>query len=118
MNAEMRMRNSLGHERKKPKHREYREPYSGPMVQRPMFAPRQMDVMRELVRGDGCNKNKEIGFRLGITEGTVKVYLHRLLKQLNLNSRAALALYVERNGMFCDWAELPSLVDRAAAAPN
>jgi two-component system nitrate/nitrite response regulator NarL len=40
----------------------------------------------------GC-KNKEIGGRLGITEGTVKVYLYKLFKKLGVNDRLEMALY-------------------------
>ena len=121
MNAEIRMSSSPGFERQR-RHREYNNRFSQvrPMVGvslKPHFTPREMDLMRELVRGDGGDQNKEIGFRLGLTEGTVKVYLHHLQKQLNLNSRTALALYVERSGMFYECAgELPSLVDPAEAA--
>ena len=122
MNAEIRIGSSLGLERepaRKRKQKEYRGSYFGPMIQvmRPLHTPREMDLMRELVRGDGGDQNKEIGFRLGLTVGTVKVYLHHLQKQLNLNSRTALALYVERSGMFYECAgELPSLMDPAEAA--
>ena len=38
-------------------------------------------------------KNKAIGARLGITEGTVKVYLYKLFKKLGLNDRLEMALY-------------------------
>ena len=108
MNAEITMGSSLAFERP-PRHREYNNRFSQvrPMVGvslKPHFTPRQTDVMRELVRGDGGDHNKEIGFRLGLTEGTVKVYLHRLQRQLNLNSRTALALYVERSEMFYECA--------------
>jgi two-component system nitrate/nitrite response regulator NarL len=42
-------------------------------------------------------KNKEIAFSLGITEGTVKVYLHKLFKKLGMNDRLDLALYGLKN---------------------
>jgi DNA-binding CsgD family transcriptional regulator len=114
MNAEIRMGSSLGFERER-RHAEYNNRFSQmrPMVGvslKPHLTPREIDLMRELVRGDGGDQNKEIGFRLGITEATVKVYMHYLQKRLNLNSRTALALYVERSGMFYECAgELPSL---------
>jgi two-component system nitrate/nitrite response regulator NarL len=38
-------------------------------------------------------KNKAIGETLGITEGTVKVYLYKLFKKLGLNDRLDMALY-------------------------
>lgn len=42
-------------------------------------------------------KNKEIAFRLGITEGTVKVYLSRLYGKLGVNDRFDLALFALKN---------------------
>jgi DNA-binding NarL/FixJ family response regulator len=42
-------------------------------------------------------KNKEIAFSMGITEGTVKVYLYKLFKKLGLNDRLDMALYGRRN---------------------
>jgi two-component system nitrate/nitrite response regulator NarL len=44
----------------------------------------------------GC-KNKAIGARLGITEGTVKVYLYKLFKKLGVNDRLEMALYGREN---------------------
>ena len=37
------------------------------------FAPREMDILRELVSGDGDVQNKEIGFRLGLYGGNRQV---------------------------------------------
>jgi RNA polymerase sigma factor (sigma-70 family) len=42
-------------------------------------------------------KNKEIAYRLGITEGTVKVYLSRLYGKLGVNDRFDLALFALKN---------------------
>jgi DNA-binding NarL/FixJ family response regulator len=42
-------------------------------------------------------KNKELAYALGITEGTVKVYLSRLFKKLGVNDRFELALYALKN---------------------
>jgi len=42
-------------------------------------------------------KNKEIAYSLGLTEGTVKVYLYKLFKKLGLNDRLDMALYGRRN---------------------
>jgi DNA-binding NarL/FixJ family response regulator len=42
-------------------------------------------------------KNKEIAFSLGITEGTVKVYLYKLFKKLGVNDRLDMALYGRRS---------------------
>ena len=42
-------------------------------------------------------KNKEIAFRMGIVEGTVKVYLSRLYSKLGVNDRFELALLTLRN---------------------
>jgi DNA-binding CsgD family transcriptional regulator len=42
-------------------------------------------------------KNKELAYALGITEGTVKVYLSRIFKKLGVNDRFELALYAIKN---------------------
>jgi DNA-binding NarL/FixJ family response regulator len=42
-------------------------------------------------------KNKEIAYRLGISEGTVKVYMSRLFQKLGVKDRFELALYGLRN---------------------
>ena len=39
-------------------------------------------------------RNREIARELGITEGTVKVYLHRIYEKLDVSSRTELALAV------------------------
>jgi len=42
-------------------------------------------------------KNKAIGAQLGITEGTVKVYLNKLFRKLGVDDRLELALYSLKN---------------------
>ena len=42
-------------------------------------------------------KNKEIATALGITEGTVKVYLYKLFRKLGMNDRLDMALYGLKN---------------------
>jgi len=45
-------------------------------------------------------RNKEIGEKLLIGEGTLKIHLNRIYTKLNLRSRVALALYVRYRDMF------------------
>lgn len=42
-------------------------------------------------------KNKELGYALGITEGTVKVYLSRLFQKVGAKDRFELALFALKN---------------------
>lgn len=42
-------------------------------------------------------KNKEIASSMGITEGTVKVYLYKLFRKLGMNDRLDMALYGLKN---------------------
>ena len=42
-------------------------------------------------------RNKAIGAQLGITEGTVKVYLYKLFRKLGVNDRLEMALYCREN---------------------
>jgi two-component system, NarL family, nitrate/nitrite response regulator NarL len=51
---------------------------------------RETEVVRLLVMG---LRNRAIGEKLSITEGTVKIHLHTIYEKLNLDSRLGLALY-------------------------
>jgi DNA-binding NarL/FixJ family response regulator len=54
------------------------------------LTPRERDVLREL--GTGAT-NRVIAKRLGLTEGTVRNYVTRILSQLALTSRTQAALF-------------------------
>lgn len=61
-----------------------------------MLSPREIEVVRLLATG---LRNKEIGNKLFISEGTVKVHLHNIYKKLNLRSRLALTLHARDKGL-------------------
>ncbi len=61
------------------------------------LTPREIAVMHMVARG---LRNKEIGEKLLIGEGTVKVHLNRIYSKLKLKNRVALALYVRYGDMF------------------
>ena len=44
--------------------------------------------------------NKQVARKLAITEGTVKVHLHRIYAKLEISGRSALAKYVKDNSPF------------------
>lgn len=48
------------------------------------MSSREVQIARLVVQG---HTNKEIGFRLRLAEGTVKVYLYRLYAKMQLSSR-------------------------------
>ncbi|WP_191060818.1 response regulator [Geminicoccus harenae] len=54
---------------------------------------REIELVRLVAEG---LRNKEIAFRLGITEGTVKIHLHRIYEKLQVTSRIELANYIRR----------------------
>jgi DNA-binding NarL/FixJ family response regulator len=54
------------------------------------LTPRERDVLRELGTG---STNRRIAERLGLTEGTVRNYVTRILSQLGLTSRTQAALF-------------------------
>jgi two-component system nitrate/nitrite response regulator NarL len=58
-------------------------------VARPVLTLREMQVM-ELV--EGGMKNKEIGTRLGIRTGTVKIHLRHIFEKTGIRGRYGLAL--------------------------
>ena len=58
------------------------------------LTPRQGQIVSLVAQGF---KNKEIAFSLGITEGTVKVYLYKLFRKLGISDRLDMALYARRH---------------------
>ena len=63
-------------------------------VRRVQLTPRERQVMGMLAQG---LTNKELAYRLGLTPGTVKVYLSRLYKKVGANDRFELALAALKN---------------------
>ena len=61
-----------------------------------LLSARELDVTRLAAKGWS---NKEIGEKLAISEGTVKVHLHRVYEKLGVKSRLELALYVRDRGL-------------------
>ncbi|MEH2512193.1 two-component system nitrate/nitrite response regulator NarL [Nitrobacteraceae bacterium AZCC 1564] len=62
-----------------------------------VLTDREHQIMRLVSEG---LSNKEIGRRLSITDGTIKVHLHHIFQKLDVNNRtvlAALAILTERN---------------------
>ena len=62
-------------------------------TKRIVLSLRERQIATLLVQG---LKNKEIGYRLGLTEGTVKVYFSRLFQRVGVSDRFELALYAIR----------------------
>lgn len=53
------------------------------------LAPRERQLIRYVRRG---LRNREIAKELGVTEGTVKVYLHAIFEKLGIKNRTELAI--------------------------
>ncbi len=66
---------------------ELSETYGAPG--RPALAPRERQLIRFVRRG---LRNREIAQELGVTEGTVKVYLHSIFEKLGVKNRTELAI--------------------------
>lgn len=64
-------------------------PDSNPMSM--MITERQFTLGRLVVAG---KLNKEIAWDLGLTEGTVKVYMSHLFKKLKIRNRTEFALWM------------------------
>lgn len=56
---------------------------------RPALAPRERQLIAFVRKG---LRNREIADELGVTEGTVKVYLHAIFTKLDVSSRTELAI--------------------------
>jgi len=57
---------------------------------------REREVLGLIARG---LSNRAIARALGLTEGTVKIYVSNILNKLNVRSRTQAAIYALRNGM-------------------
>ena len=57
---------------------------------------RESSILKMVAEG---LSNKQIGEKLFITEGTVKVHLHNIFKKLQVNSRVALLRYAQEKGL-------------------
>ena len=57
---------------------------------------RQIEVARAAVSG---LSNKELGQRLGVSEGTIKNHLHAIYERLRLDGRLALLLYLKEKAL-------------------
>ncbi|HYU95945.1 MAG TPA: response regulator transcription factor [Sphingomicrobium sp.] len=67
--------------------RELEEAFGG--TARPALAPRERELIRYVRQG---LRNREIAKSLGVTEGTVKVYLHAIFEKLGVKNRTELAI--------------------------
>lgn len=61
----------------------------GRAAEGPTLTPRERDLVDLVRRG---MRNREIAEELGVTEGTVKVYLHTLFDKLGVDNRTGLAM--------------------------
>jgi two-component system nitrate/nitrite response regulator NarL len=72
------------------------DPNAGRAINRSMLSGRQMEVLIFLVEG---MSNKEIAQRLGISEVTVKVHVHNILKAMGASSRSRAAALARIHGL-------------------
>lgn len=61
-----------------------------------VLTPRELDIVRCVAQG---LRNRAIGERLHITEGTVKIHLHNIFDKLGLASRLELALWAQQKAI-------------------
>jgi DNA-binding NarL/FixJ family response regulator len=59
-----------------------------------MLTARELEVADMVALG---MRNKIIAYRLGISEGTVKMHLHHIYEKMEIDSRSKLALYVRES---------------------
>lgn len=57
---------------------------------------REIEIVRMVAEG---LRNRAVGERLGISEGTVKVHLHNIYEKLGLDGRLELVLYAQQRGL-------------------
>lgn len=56
-----------------------------------LLSPREREVAQLVVRG---RRNREIAEAIGVTEGTIKIYLHHIYRKLGIGSRTELSALV------------------------
>lgn len=61
-----------------------------------LLTPREIELARLVARGFN---NREIAKLIYISEGTVKVHLHRIYAKLGVKNRVALVLYAQEKGL-------------------
>lgn len=61
-----------------------------------ILTPREVEIVQQVVAG---LRNKEIAKRLFISEGTVKMHLHRVYQKLGVDSRLKLTRYAQEKGL-------------------
>jgi DNA-binding NarL/FixJ family response regulator len=61
-----------------------------------ILTPREIEVVRMVANG---MRNKEIAEKLAISEGTVKIHLHRSYEKLHVDSRLGLLRYAQARGL-------------------
>lgn len=75
-------------------------PISGPAPQTgSMLTERELEVLQSAARGE---RNKEIAYKLGITERTVKAHLASIYQKFGVDSRAAAVAVAAQKGMLAE----------------
>jgi DNA-binding NarL/FixJ family response regulator len=62
----------------------------------PSLSYRQIQVLRELAKGQS---NKQIGYALDVTEGTVKLHMAAIFRILRVNNRTEAVLVAQKMGL-------------------
>jgi DNA-binding NarL/FixJ family response regulator len=61
-----------------------------------VLTPREIEIIKQVAAG---LRNIEIGKKLFISEGTVKIHLHNIYQKLGVDSRTKLARYAQEKGL-------------------
>lgn len=72
------------------------EPAAAAAQKATLLTERELEVLQAAARGE---RNKEIAYKLGITERTVKAHLASIYQKLNVDSRAAAVAVAAREGL-------------------
>lgn len=76
--------------------RAFRQDRDSTMAKGGALTPRELEIVRMVAGG---LRNKEIGERLTISEGTVKVHLHNVYEKLGVDGRLELVLFAQAKGL-------------------
>jgi DNA-binding NarL/FixJ family response regulator len=69
------------------------------------LTPQQVRVLMML--GEGL-LNKQIAFKLGVSEATIKAHVSAILQKLGVDSRTQAVIAINKIGTSADWPRLPN----------
>jgi DNA-binding NarL/FixJ family response regulator len=78
-----------------------------------MLTPRQMQIVRQLATGQSL---KQVASSLGLSHGTMKIYIVKIRRRLGIDSTFQLGMWYERQRIMNHASDFVSDMRKASAA--